>query len=176
MPFYLKDRDFLSETAGVRSALIVPCRFCPAASLAVRDQKPYIELFRSFLTTRSYAQYIQALQSRLASQGITAQVYDLKLPYDFVVCMWSQGRRQDLERQAAKYDAVIVLACDAAVETARLAVGSTGCRVIPGMQVEGIMNVIPSLHFPFNIHLQVSKLIRVLLQDGSAGRGPELKA
>ncbi len=169
MPFSFKDRDISPDLAGVHSVLIVPCRFCPAASLAVREGKPYIELFRSFLTTRSYEQYIHALQSRLQSQGITAHVYDCKLPYDYVVCMWSQGRRQDLERQAAKYDAAIVLGCDAAVETVRLAIRSSGCRVIPGMQAEGIMNVIPSLHLPFNIHLQVSKVIPVVPQIGPDG-------
>ncbi len=83
--------------------------------------------------------------------------------------MWGQGRRQDLAKQAAKYDALMVLGCDAAVETARLGVKLSGCRVIPGMQVEGIMNVIPSLHFPFNISLEVSKVIRVLQYDGSDG-------
>jgi hypothetical protein len=44
------------------------------------------------------------------------------------------------------------------------------------MEVEGIMNVIPSLHFPFNIWLEVSSVIRVLRQDGTdrerTGSGP----
>jgi hypothetical protein len=49
MPFYLKDRDISSDIAAIRSALIVPCRFCPAASLAVREKSPYIELFSQVL-------------------------------------------------------------------------------------------------------------------------------
>jgi hypothetical protein len=52
MPFHLKDRDISSDIAGVHSALIVPCRFCPAASLAVRQKKPYIALFRRFIANR----------------------------------------------------------------------------------------------------------------------------
>ena len=36
------------------------------------------------------------------------------------------------------------------------------------LESEGIMNVIPSLHFPFNIWLEVSSVIRVLQQDGAA--------
>ena len=39
MPFYLEDRDISSAIAEIRSALIVPCRFCPAATLAVRESK-----------------------------------------------------------------------------------------------------------------------------------------
>jgi hypothetical protein len=54
MPFLLKDRDISSDISNVESVLIVPCRFCPAASLAVREKKPYIELFRKFLRTAAY--------------------------------------------------------------------------------------------------------------------------
>ncbi len=54
MPFYLRDRDFSSDMATVHSALIVPCRFCPAASLAVRERKPYIELFSARLVSRQW--------------------------------------------------------------------------------------------------------------------------
>jgi hypothetical protein len=115
MPFYLKDRDIPSDIATVHSALIVPCRFCPAASLAVR-----------------------------------------------VVCVWTSGRREELARQAAEYDAVIVLGCDAAVEVVRSSLESTHCRIIQAMEVEGVMNVIPSLHFPFKISLEVSGVSRVL--------------
>jgi len=70
MPFYLKDRDISPEIGEAKSILIVPCRFCPAASLAVRERKPYIELFRRFLRTLAYERYIQVLKSRLESEGI----------------------------------------------------------------------------------------------------------
>jgi hypothetical protein len=160
MPFHLKDREISSDLAGVRSALIVPCRFCPAVSLAVRERKPYVELFRTFLRTPSYESYIQALRSRLEGEGITTGVFDSRLPHQFVVCMWTSGRRNDLARQAAGYDAVIVLGCDAAVETARSCLPAS-CRVVPGMEVEGIMSVIPTVQFPFNISLEVSSLTRV---------------
>ena len=36
MPMYLKDVDVVPEVAKFQSALIVLCRFCPAASLAMR--------------------------------------------------------------------------------------------------------------------------------------------
>lgn len=79
MPFCLKDRDISPDMAGVRSALIVPCRFCPAASLAVRERKPYIEPFRRLLRTASYESCIQRLKSRLESKGIRTGVFDSKL-------------------------------------------------------------------------------------------------
>ncbi len=162
MPFYLKDRDISSNIAAIQSALIVPCRFCPAASLAVRDGKPYIEPFRNFLRTSSYESYIQMLRSSLESEGIRTEVFDSKLPHQFVVCMWTAARRKDLARHAAGYNVLIVLGCDAAVETARSSLNSTDCEVIPGMEVEGIMNVLPSLRFPFNIWLEVTSVTRVL--------------
>ncbi len=164
MPFYLKDREMSSDLAAVHSVLIVPCRFCPAASLAVREKKPYIELFHSFLRTASYESYIRVLKSRLEGLGIRTRVLDSRLPHQFVVCMWTSRRREILARQAVGCDAVIVLGCDAAVETVRSCLQSINCRVIPGMDVEGIMNVIPTLHFPFNISLEVNSVTRVLRQ------------
>ncbi len=145
----------------IHSVLIVPCRFCPAASLAVREGKPYIELFRKFLRTSSYELYIQTLKSRLESEGIRTGVFDSKLPHQFVLCMWTSGRRKDLARHAVGYNALIVLGCDAAVETARSCIKSNDCRVIPGMEAEGIMNVIPILQFPLNIWLEVSNVTKV---------------
>lgn len=160
MPFHLKDRDLSADIAGVRSALIVPCRFCPAASLAVRKGKPYIQLFRNFLRTPSYESYIQDLKSRLEGEGIRTDVFDSRLPHQFVVCMWTSGRRKDLARRAARYVAVIVLGCDAAAETVRSCVPPP-CQVVPGMEVEGIMAVMPSFQWPFNISLEVGSLTRL---------------
>jgi hypothetical protein len=168
MPFYLKDRDISSDIAMVHSVLIVPCRFCPAASLAVRERKPYIELFRKFLRTPSYESYIQVLKSHLENEGIRTGVFDSKLPHQFVVCMWTSGRRKDLARHALGYNALIVLGCDAAVETVRNCVKSNECRVIPGMEAEGIMNVIPIPQYPFNIWLEVSSVTRVLQYHAGA--------
>ncbi len=161
MPFYLKDRDISSNIAAIHSALIVPCRFCPAASLAVRDGKSYMEPFRKFLRTQSYESYIQRLKTRLEREGIKTGVFDSKWLHQFVVCMWTSARRKDLARHAAGYNALIVLGCDAAVETARSCLNSLDCEVIPGMEVEGIMNVLPSLRFPFNIWLEVTSVTRV---------------
>ncbi len=137
MRFYLKDRDISSDIAMVHSVLIVPCRFCPAASLAVREEKPYMELFRKFFRTPSYESYIKVLKSRLESEGIRTGVFDSKLPHQFVVCMWTSGHRKDLARYAAGYNALIVLGCDAAVETAQSCMKSKDCRVIPGWKLKG---------------------------------------
>ena len=52
MPFCFEEKNVLSELAGCKSVLIVPCRFCPAASAAVKNDKPYVELFRRLLKTK----------------------------------------------------------------------------------------------------------------------------
>lgn len=161
MPFYLKDRDISSDVASLRSVLIVPCRFCPAASLAVRERKPYMQPLRRLFRTPAYESYVLALRSRLESRGIRTAVFDNKLAHQFVVCMWTEGRRQALASRAARFDAVVVLGCDAAVETIRSTLQSTGCRVIAAMEVEGIMNVMPTVRFPFEIWLQLAGVTRL---------------
>jgi hypothetical protein len=162
MPFLLKDRDFSSELGSVRSALIVPCRFCPAASLAVRERAPYMEPFRRLFRTGSYESHVRALKSRLEGEGIRTRVFDSKLLHQFVVCMWTSARRQRLARDCRAYDAVVVLGCDAAVEAVRRCAASSGCQVISAMEVEGIMNVTPTVHFPLTIRLEVTSVTRVL--------------
>lgn len=161
MPYLLRDRDISSDSETLHSALIIPCSFCPAANIAVRESKPYIDLFRNFLRTDSYESYIKSLQTRLETNGIKTGVFDSKLPYQFIMCMWTSGRREALAKQSANYDAFIVLGCDAAVDTARNSLKSGKCRVIPGMELEGIMNVIPTLKFPFNISLEVNSVTRL---------------
>ncbi len=171
MPFYLNDRDVTADLAGVRSVLIVPCRFCPAASLAVRKDAPYIQLFRKLLRTPAFEEHIGALRSRLVRAGIRTEVFESRFPLHFVLCMWTSGRRERLARRAAGYEAMMVLGCDAAVDTVRSCAGRSGCRVIPGMEAEGIMNVAPNLRFPFDVWLDMRSVTRVL-QPPSGATGP----
>jgi hypothetical protein len=167
MPFYLKEKDIFPEVTGLKSVLIVPCRFCPAASMAVRERKPYIELFRTFLKTEAYESFIQDLERRLNNEGIKTAIFDSRLPHNFVTCMWTSGRRSKLAKRAAEFEGVVVLGCDATAETVRISIGSTDCRVIQGMEIEeGIMNVVPNVSFPFNISL-VMKGITPVTTKGS---------
>jgi hypothetical protein len=162
MPLYLKESDILRRVAGLQSVLIVPCRFCPAASLAVREKKPYIELFRNFLRTEAYESFIQVLERRLKDEGIKTIVFDSKLPHHFVVCMWTSRRRRQLAKRAAEFEGVLVLGCDATVEIVSDSIRSTDCRVIPGMETEGIMSLLPTVSFPFDISLEVQGITPVI--------------
>jgi len=164
MPFYLKESDILPRVDGLQSVLIVPCRFCPAASLAVREKKPYIELFRKFLKTEAYELFIQALKRRLKDEGIKTAVFDSKLPHHFVACMWTSGRRKKLAKRVAEFEGAVVLGCEATVEIVRDSIRSDDCRVIQGMENEGIMSVLPTVSFPFNISLEVQGITSVLRQ------------
>ncbi|MCP4201675.1 MAG: hypothetical protein GY769_07050 [bacterium] len=161
MPFYLRESDVLPQVAGLQSVLIVPCRFCPAASLSVRERKPYIELFRRFLRTEAYESFVGALKRRLEDEGIRTAVFDSKLPHQFVACMWTSRRRRELAERAAEFDGALVLGCDAMVEAVRDSIESTECRVIQGMEIEGLMNVLPKVSFPFNLSLELQGVTAV---------------
>ncbi len=162
MPFYLKASDIVPKVAGLQSVLIVPCGFCPAASMAVRENKPYIELFRKFWKTEAYESFIQTLKCGIEEKGIKTVVFDIKLPHHYVACMWTYGRRRELAKQAAKFEGVVVLGCEATVEIVRDALRSADCRVIEGMKSEGIMNVVPKVSFPFDISLEVKGITAVI--------------
>ena len=64
MPIYLKDKSEFPELERFKSVLIVPCRFCPAASMAVRKNKPYFEFLKRFLKTGSYERLLDTIKSK----------------------------------------------------------------------------------------------------------------
>lgn len=176
MPFYLEEIDIAPELSGCSSVLIVPCRFCPAVSAAVKNDAPYIEFFRRFLKTDSYERQIRALQLRLEKEGIRAKVFKSDSIYQFVLCMWPRGQRQKLLKEAMRHDAVVVLGCEAAVETVTESIKSSDRRVIHCMRTEGVINVIPKFRFPGNIWLKRISVTPLLLRKGIDARADISKA
>ena len=154
MPIHFRDLDVVSEVAGSSSALIVPCNMCPAATVSVRERKPFMQLFRSFLKSGPFETYLRKLQSRLKENGVTTKVFK-SIPYhQWFMCMWTSGKRKKLKKEAEKYEAVIVLGCDSATKTVRDVVKSTNCKVIEGMKVTGIMNAKLTFRMPGTISFE----------------------
>lgn len=169
MPVYLNYTHNFEKLAQFKSVLIVPCRFCPAASFAVRKKEPYFEFFRHMLQTDSYERYIDTMKSELEKKGVKVDVFRSRLPHQFVVCMWTSMRRKKLMKRAEKYDALVVLGCEAAVQTIRDSSDVPSFQVIQGMETEGIMSILPRYQFPANITLQLNSVTPMLHQ----GTDPE---
>ena len=168
MPIYLKDVDVVPEVAKFKSALIVLCRFCPAASLAMRKDKPYIEFFRRFLKTESYEQLINNMQSRLDKEGLKTDVFKgslLPMPLNFIICFWTSGQREKLLKHAQQYEAIVVMGCEAAYESVCDILKSTDCQIFLGMESEGVFEAIPKFSLPLNISLELSNVMPVLYPD-----------
>lgn len=159
MPIHLEDLDVVSEVSGLNSALIVPCNMCAGATLAARRDKPFIQLFKSFLRSAPLEQHVDALRSQLIDNGVDAEVFDSRLPHHYFLCMWTSGRRQKLQERAKQFEAAIVLGCDSATETVRDAATSTGCKVIPGMEVAGVMNAKLRFRLPCDISFEDCKTV-----------------
>jgi len=155
MPFYLDENDVVAEVEGLESVLIVPCRFCPAASAAVKSNEPYIDFPRNSLKTASYERLIKRVKSDLEKLGIRADVFKSHLVHQFVLCMWTSSRRKKLGELAEEYDALVVMGCEAAVDTVRDAVKSADCRVIQGMATEGMMSIQPRFSLPGRVRLEL---------------------
>jgi len=164
MPIHLNDLDVVPEVAGLSSALIVPCNMCPAVTVAVRENKPFIQFFRSFFKSAPFEQYIRALQTRLSEKGVKTKVFKNNLYHHWFLCMWSSGRRKKLQKYAKQYEAVIILGCESATETVHELVESIDCKVIQGMEVAGFMNAKPKFHLPCNISFEGCKIIPISQQ------------
>jgi hypothetical protein len=161
MPIHLDDLDITSQVAGMSSALIVPCNMCPAVTLSVREEKPFIQFFRTFLKSPPFDRYIRDLQTQLQQQGVETSVFRSPLPHQWFLCMWPAGRRKRLRKAATQYDAVVVLGCDTAAETVRDAVDSSACRVIEGMKVTGFMNAKMTVRWPCDVCFEDCKLVPI---------------
>ena len=148
MPIHLDDLDVISEVEGLNSALIVPCNLCPGVTISVRENQPFMRLTRSLLRSAPFEDYMESLRSRLEESGIKTEIFRSFLYHQWFLCMWTNGRRKQLEKAALGYDAVIVLGCDSATETVRQVVESMDCRVVEGMRVVGIMNAKMRFRFP----------------------------
>ena len=134
---------------------------CPAVTVAVNQNQPFMKLFRSVLKSAPFEQYIKDLQTRLSEAGVKSKVFRSPIYHQWFLCMWTKGRRKKLEKHAKQHDAVIVLGCDTANETVRDAVKSTGARVIEGMQVAGLMNAKLSIQLPGNVAFKDCKIIPI---------------
>lgn len=162
MPILMDPIDVLPDLDGTESVLVVPCRFCPAASMAVRNGEPYIEFPRRALKTASYERLVRAMRERMEHRGIRVGVFKSRLLHQFVLCMWSSRRRRKLARLARNYEAVVVIGCEAAVDTVREALKANSCKVVSAMKTEGIMSIQPTFRLPCNISLELDGVTPIL--------------
>jgi hypothetical protein len=154
MPIHFHDLDVTSEMEGVSSALIVPCNLCPAVTVAVREKRPFMRFFRSLLKSAPFEEHLEGLRERLEEKGVASRVFRNTLYHQWFMCMWTSRRRRKLQKQAKKYDAVIVLGCESAAETVRKVVSSDDVKVIEGMSTSGITNAEMSVQLPGDLYFK----------------------
>jgi len=162
MPVYLNEIDDFSELEAYNSVLIVPCRFCPAASIAVSRKEPYFQPLSSLLKTPSFEQYLDTVQTKLEKRGIRTNVFKSYLLHQFVVCMWTARRRKKLRKVARNYDAVLVIGCEAALDTVQDSIDAYASQVFQGMRTEGIMSIKPIIQMPCNVSLELNRITPLL--------------
>ena len=165
MPFHFNFNTDTTEFEKFKSVLIIPCRFCPAASSAVTNNEPYFNIFRNFLKTGSYEKYIKTLESKIKGKGIRTSVFESKLIHQFVLCMWTSKRRKKLLERAKEFEALVVVGCEAAVQTVRDSVKDSSCRVYQGVESIGIMSIKPSLTPTAKLSLKLESVTPLKLQE-----------
>ena len=161
MPLQFIDRDITSELSRLNSVLIVPCNMCPAITIAVRKEKPFLQIFKHFLKSAPFEDYLNSLQSQLRNFGLVTNIFRSNPYHQWFMCMWTSKKRKKLEGTAKQYDAVLVLGCESAVDSVREAVKSSECKVIEGMELTGIMNAQLSFHLPGDISFKNCKIVPI---------------
>ena len=153
MPINLELTDVSNELEDVRSILIVLCPVCPQFSLAMREDAPWLDVFKTGLKTGALENHINEFLDPLKKRGVKTDVFTMRLPLP-MMCLWTAGQRKRLLRRARDYEAVVVLGCDSATFTAQQVLKDTNCRVIQAMRMVGITNATITHRFPLKFELQ----------------------
>ena len=153
MPLHMEHRDISERLDGAASVLFVACPVCPAISVAMQRDAPFMDLFKHGLNTGAFEEYIQELRDPLEQRGVRTGVYRSHLPCP-TMCLWTGGQRERLRRHAQGYAVVVVLGCDTARYTVRQALKDSRCKVFQGMRTVGMTNVTLKYHFPMTITLE----------------------
>lgn len=153
MPVSLEPLDVEAECEAFNSVLIVSCPVCPPMSLAMRTGTPFIEPLKRGLKTRAFEDHINAIREPLERRGVRTGVYSAYMPCP-TMCLWTKGQRRRFQKRAMDYEAVLVLGCDSATQTARETLKESDCQVIQGMQGIGIANATMRFRFPMTVDVQ----------------------
>ncbi|MFC1479922.1 hypothetical protein ACFL5Y_00545 [Candidatus Omnitrophota bacterium] len=159
MPIHLDELDILSQVKGLNSVLITSCNMCAGASLAMKENKPFIQFFKSLLVSPPLERYVKRLQIQLNEIGVKTKWFKGGIIQQFFLCLSASRQRNNLHKYGKEYDAVIVLGCDSAIKTVRDSVKGTDCKVIKGMGVGGIMNTKPKFRLPCNISFENAEIV-----------------
>ena len=159
MPIHLDALDVVAEVEGSGSALIVACNMCAGASLAMKEGRPFLQFCKSLLKSPPLERHIKKLESQLNGKGVKAKKFKAGIIQQFFLCLWTRRQRSKFHQYAKRYDAVVVPGCDSAIDTVRDSVEGTGCKVIKGTEVAGVMNTRPRFHLPCDISFEDSKMV-----------------
>ena len=158
MPIHLEELDIMPKVEGLDSTLIVACNMCAGASFAMKENKPFIQFSSNYLTSPPLEKHITKLQSQLKEKGVKSKWFKGGIIQKFFLCLWTSRQRMKFRQSAEKYESVIVLGCDSALKTVRDAIKGTGCKVIEGTEVVGVVNTESKFYWPFNISFENSTL------------------
>ena len=152
MPIRLEPRVVTADLARFKSVLIVSCPICPAVSLALLKKTPLIEFFKHGLKTGAFEDYVKSIREPLEERDIRTDTFIMRVPHP-LMCLWTDRQRGRLLRRAKDFEAVLVLGCESARQTAQQALKNSDCQVIQAMQMTGLMNATVKFQFPMTLTL-----------------------
>jgi hypothetical protein len=158
MPIHLEPLDVSAELEGFKSVLIVSCPICPPMSLAMEKELPFIEFLESGLKTVALERHVEAIRNPLERRGVRTGVLSIYTPCP-TMCIWTKGQRRRFLKRAKDYEAVLVLGCVSAVQTARETLEESDCQVIQGMRAIGIANATLEYRFPMTLVFRHAKYV-----------------
>lgn len=160
MPVHLEPLDIFADLENFRSVLVVSCPVCPPMCVAMQQNSPFIEFFKSGLKTGAFEDYIQSIRKPLEQRGVRTGAYSIHTPTP-MMCLWTEWQRSRFLKRARDYEAVVVLGCDSAAYTAQEVLKDSNCQVIQGMEMVGTTNATLKVRFPLTVELEMNSVLKI---------------
>ena len=157
MPILLQPTDITSKLEKFDSVLIVSCPVCPAASMAIAQNKPLFDFFKYGLKTEALEHHIKSIQTELERRRVRTDAFTMRIPHP-LMCLWTARQRDRLLKRASGFKAVLVLGCHSAAMTAKDALTGADCKVFLGMREVGLTNATVRFRAPSQVELDVHPL------------------
>ncbi len=153
MPVKVTPRDVSADLADVKSVLVASCPVCPPMCAAMQKDAPFIELFKHGIKTPAFEEHIDSIRDTLTKRRVRTGTFTIHTPTP-MMCLWTQGQRKRFLKRAREYDAALIMACDSGTESAMDALEETECKVVQGLDMEGVINATTSIRFPLVISMK----------------------
>lgn len=147
MPLAFEEIKIENQFSAYSSVLFVACQICPRLHVAFKTKTPYATPWYCGIQKNPFAKYIRNLRNSLEEKKIWTGLFPTSISSP--ICLWPDQTRKAFNFSANGYQAIALIACDAALYSIRDHKNTRPAICL--MRVTGIANYTLKKKFPLRI-------------------------